>query len=164
MLDVLAHDTNVWVLISFVIFLFIVMKAGKGAVAGMLDARIEKIKADLENAENLHVEAQELLAQYQRKHKNAVKEAEKIIANAEEYAAQIRKQANAELKETMGRKEKQLAERLERMKDAAIADIQSYAAEISIDATREIILKEFSKKDDQALLDEEIKKVSSSLH
>lgn len=164
MLETLAHDTNIWIIFSFVIFAFIVTKAAKAALANVVDARIEKIKRELEEAENLHTEAQELLAQYQRKHANAVKEAEEIIENAELYATKIRKQAKKELKENIERRESQLAERIERMKDNAIVEIQRYAADVAIDATREIIMKDFDKKMDKALISESVKNLKNNLH
>lgn len=164
MLETLAHDTNIWIIFSFVIFAFIVIKAAKAALANVVDARIEKIKRELEEAENLHTEAQELLAQYQRKHANAVKEAEEIIENAELYATKIRKQAKKELKENIERRESQLAERIERMKDNAIVEIQRYAADVAIDATREIIMKDFDKKMDKALISESVKNLKNNLH
>ena len=133
-------------------------------MSSVVDAKIGSIKADLASAENLHVEAQELLAQYQRKHTNAVKEADEIIANAEVYAAKIRKQAKKELRENLDRREAQLSDRLDRMKDAAIVEIQRYAADISIEATREIIVKEFDKKADKALTDGSIKSISDQVH
>ena len=164
MLDVLSHDTNVWVLFSFIIFFMIVVKAAKGFFENVLDARIEEIKQELQTAENLHVEAQELLAQYQRKHTNAVKESEEIIANAEKYADKIRKQAKKDQREAMDRREAQLAERLERMKENAIVEIQRYAADIAVEATREIIVTEFDKKADKAFTDTTVKELKSQIH
>ena len=164
MLETLAHDANPWVLFSFIIFMVILMKAGKAAVVDMVDGRIEKIKRELEEAENLHTEAQELLAQYQRKHANAVKESEEIIENAEMYATKIRKQAKKELKENLARRETQLEERIERMKENAIAEIQRYAADIAIDATREIITENFDKKLDKAFISDSIKDLDKHVH
>lgn len=162
MIDILSHDTNVWMVFSFAIFFLILVKAGKAAMINVVDKRIEDIKSELQSAENLHVEAQELLAQYQRKHTNAVKEADEIIANAETYAAKIRKQAKKELRENLDRREITLANRLERMKSAAINDIQRYAADLSIEATREIIIREFDQKADKALVDTSIKAVKAA--
>jgi F-type H+-transporting ATPase subunit b len=163
-LNILSHDTNVWVLFSFVIFAYILFKGLKGFFADVLDVRIEQIKNELKTAENLHVEAQELLAQYQRKHTNAVKEAEEIIANAELYAAKIRKQAKEEQREAMDRREAQLADRLERMKENAIVEIQRHAAEIAVEATREIISREFDKKADKNFTDQALKEIKSQVH
>ena len=161
MMDMLAHNTDIWVFVSFVIFLTIAVKAGKGAITEMIDARIAGIEKELIDAENLHTEAQQLLAQYQRKHKNALAESEEIIANAEKYAAEIRKAAKQELTDTTKRREAQLEDRIARMKDAAIADIQAYAAEIAIDATREIIAKEFDTKAEQAFTNDAITSIGS---
>lgn len=164
MLDILSHDTNAWMVVAFAIFLFIVVKAAAGALNSVVDVKIQGIKDDIENADRLHTEAQELLAQYQRKHANAVQEADEIIDNAEKYAAKIRKEAKKDLKERFLRREQQLAERLERMKEDALVEIQRYAAEVAIDATREIIVEKFDKKSDKALLDGSIETVSKQIH
>ncbi len=162
MLEILSHDTNIWVLCSFVIFAFILIKAGKSAMVTVVDTKIEKIKRELEEAENLHTEAQELLAQYQRKHANAVKESEKIIENAETYANKIRKQAKKELKENIIRREQQLEERIGRMKSNALLDIKRNAANIAIAAAREVITAGYTKKLDKTIVDETIKNVRTT--
>lgn len=154
MLDALAHDTNLWMVASFVIFLYILVKAAKSALSSVVDTRIEKIKRELQESENLHTEAQELLAQYKRKHANALKEAKEIINNAELYATKIRKQAKKDLKENMTRREEQLQERIDLLKDNALLDIQRHAADIAIDVTREILLKNLDKKTDKTLIEE----------
>lgn len=164
MLEALSYDTSLWHAISFAFFVLILIKGGKIALSSVVDAKIEHIKNSLIEAEALHVEAQELLAQYQRKHTNAVKEANEIIANAEMYVAKIRKLAKKELRENLDRREAQLTERLERMKDSAIVEIQRYAADISIEATRTIVIQEFDTKADKALTDGEIKSLGSQLH
>lgn len=153
MIETLATDTNIWMVFSFIIFMFILIKAAKSVLANVVDGRIEKIKRELKEAENLHTEAQELLAQYKRKHANALKESEEIIENAEQYATKIRKQAKKEIRENLDRREEQLADRIALMKENAIVEIQRYAADMAIDATRDIIAKNMSKKIDKALID-----------
>lgn len=162
MMELLA-DATVWLLISFIIFTVILWRAGKSAVVSMLDDRISTIQKDIETAENLRTEAQELLAQYQRKHRNAVKDAEKIIANAESHAEEIRKQADKELKELMARRKKQLEERLANMEKNAAAQIQKYAADLAIKATKEIIANQLDKKSNENLVDQAIKDVGKNI-
>ena len=72
----LLHDASLWLLLSFIIFAGVVFKFGKGALLKMLDDRITGIREEIETAENLRVEAKEMLAQYQRKHKDATKDVE----------------------------------------------------------------------------------------
>jgi F-type H+-transporting ATPase subunit b len=157
------QDTNNWVLISFVIFAFIFMKHGKGALLGKLDARIAEIRKEIETAESLRIEAQELLAQYQRKQRDAAREAEAIVAHARDSAAQIRREAQAELKETIDRREAQLQDRLKRMEEKAINDIRAYAAELAVRATREIIVTEMDENTNAGMVDNSIKAVAGKL-
>lgn len=160
----LLGDTNVWLGASFLIFLFIVWKMGKDAFLRMVDAKIEKIRSEIATAESLRIESQELLAQYERKHRDAVQEAETIIKNAQKSAQQIKAQAEKDLDETMARREKQLAERLERMQQNAIAEIQQHAANLAIQATKEIIIDNMDKKVSEKLIDQSIKDVSGQIN
>lgn len=162
-MDILS-DSTIWLLISFIIFAVILWRKGRGAVLAILDKRIETIRQDIQTAENLRVESQELLAQYQRKHRDAVKDAEAIIATAEKNAEEIRKNAERDLKEMMTRREKQLKERLGRMEQSAIAEIQKYAADLAIEATTEIIASSLDKKSNEKLVNQAIEDVSGNIH
>lgn len=147
----LLQDTNVWVLLSFLIFAFVMYKFGVGKFLGLLDSRIEEIKTEIDTAENLRVEAQELLAQYQRKQRDAETEAAQIVANAKEHAKKISDQAKAELEESMNRRETQLKDRLARMEAQAMQDIKAHAARLAVEATKEIIATHLEK--DKSLRD-----------
>lgn len=160
----LLTDSHVWFVISFLVFLGVAWKLGRGAVLAVLDGKIEAIKKDIETAENLRVEAQELLAQYQRKQRDALKDAEEIIENARKHSEENRKAAEAELEETMARREQQLKERLVRMEQAAIQEIKSYAAELALSATTQIITDKLDKKTNEKLVDQAIKDVGNNIH
>jgi F-type H+-transporting ATPase subunit b len=156
-------DTSIWYAISFVTFIFILVKFGGKSFIGFLDMRIADIRKDIETAETLRIEAQELLAQYQRKQKDAEKEADAIIQNAKEHAKQIQKDATAELKAISARKETQLKERLKRMEEDARQDIRAYAAELAVQATTEIVNDNIDKKTGAALVDQSIDNITARL-
>jgi F-type H+-transporting ATPase subunit b len=158
------YDTAFWYLVSFLGFAAIIWKYGKPALMNYIDNRIEEIREEIATAENLRVEAQSMLAQYQRKHKDAVKDADQILATAKKQAAEIQKQAEKELDETIARREKQLSERLERMEENAKEEIRQYAASLAITATGEIISKTLDKKANEKLVDAAIKGVSENIH
>ncbi len=160
----LLEDSTAWLALSFIIFLFILVRMGRKAFIGLLDGRIASVREEIKTAENLRVEAQELLAQYQRKHRDAVKDSQEIIANAEKRAAEITKAAEADLAETSKRREKQLKERLDRLEQSAIGEIQKYAAELSIKATTEIIASQLDKKSNAKLVDQAIKDIPQNIH
>lgn len=158
----LQEATN-WVLISFVIFAIGFWKFGLKLLLGKLDSRIAEIRKEIETAESLRIEAQELLAQYQRKQRDAAREAETIIESAQKHAAEIQKQAESELNEMVARKESQLKDRLKRMEDVAIQDIKAYAAELSVKATAEIIAKQMDQATNDRLVDQSIKTIAAQL-
>lgn len=148
----LFDSTYNWYIFSFVIFMVIALKFGKDAILSMIDEKIEKIKHDLQEAENLHTEAQEMLAQYQRKHRDALQEAEQIIETAKDHADMQMKQADADLKALMKRREAQLDERIRNMEENAKDEIRTYAADLSINAASEIIREKMDKKTGEALI------------
>lgn len=160
----LLEDSHIWLIFSFLIFCFILVKYGKKALTGVLDSRIDEIKKELEVSENLRVEAQELLAQYQRKQRDAEKEAEQIIAKAEHNVLQIRKKAEEDLAETLKRREQQLKDRLQQMEENAIQDIREHAATLAVEATAQIIMEKLGKKESDKLFDSSMKQAAQNLH
>lgn len=159
----LLADTHIWVLISFVLFAAIAFRFGKDKVLAKLDARIDAIRDEIKTAENLRIEAQELLAQYQRKQRDAAHEAEQIVSSAKAAADMIRKDAEKDLQDMMTRKEAQLAERLKRMEESARAEIRAYAAELAVKATAEIITSKLDQAANDRLIDASIKSVAGQL-
>ena len=162
-MDILL-DGYTWYTISFVIFAAIVYKFGAPALSAMLDARIAEIKKELEQSESLRIEAQEMLAQYQRKHRDAVQESEKIIQTARENAEKFRAKAEKDLEELMTRREQQLEERLQRMEQNAINEIKAYAADLAMNAASQIVIDKLDKKTDAKLVDESIAGIDSNIH
>lgn len=160
----MVQSTDFWISLSFVIFLFVLWKFGKDAVLGMIDNKIDGIKKDIETAETLRIEAQELLAQYQRKHKDSIKEAEAIIKSAEERVTEIRRNADQEINDMISIREKQLQDRLQRMEESAIEDIRKYAADLTVRATARIIEDQLDSKTDEKLIKETSQKIGASFH
>ena len=159
----LFQDTNFWVLISFAIFVGFAFKAMRDGLLGKIDGRIEEIKKEIDTAESLRVEAQGLMAQYQRKLRDAQKEAEEIVQSAKAHAAEIKKEAEKDLDEAAKRREEQLQARLKRMEDNAVQEIKAHAAQLAVEATKEIIIKNMDKATNDRLVDQSIKDVSQAL-
>lgn len=157
-------DSYFWVVLSFGIFCFILWKFGLGAFLNIVDTRIADIRKEIQTAEDLRVEAQELLAQYQRKHKDALKEAEGIIKDAEKQAVDIRKKADQDLQDSIARREKQLMQRLKLMEQSAMGEIREHAASLAMEATTAIIAQNLDKKNGERLIKESIKALPEDLH
>src|SRR5579871_2667172 len=106
------HDAEFWVLVAFVIAIAFLVYKARGTITGGLDARAAKIKADLDEARRLRDEAQKALAEYQRKQRDALKEAEAIVAHAKEEAQRFAAQAAKDLDAAVERRRRLAVEKI----------------------------------------------------
>jgi len=158
-------DAHNWVLVSCIIFLYVLVKYAKDTIVGGLDARTERIRNELAEAERLRTEAQELLAQYQRKHRDAMKDAEEIIAHARETSERLTDEAKADIEETINRRETQLEDKISRAEASAMQEIRDRAAELAIAAAEKLIMDNLSAKDGHSkMIDESIKQMGGKFH
>ena len=158
----LLQDSYFWVLISTIIFVIVAIKKGLPSILHILDSRSERIRKELDEAERLRVEAQEVLADYQRKSRDAMKTADEIIEAASGRAAQLEKDMLAQMNEDLARKEKQLVERIERAEAAAIQEIRNKAADIATSAVKSILSTELDNKD-KGLIDDAIENLPKKI-
>jgi len=160
----LLHDTNFWVAVSFVIFMIVAWKFGKDTAMNGLDSNIDAIKTELNQAEQIRVDAQELLAEYQRKHKDAMSEADRIIADAKKHAEDIREKAESDMERANARRETQLDEKLNRLEQQATQDIQSYTAQIAVNAARDLLKDKIDDKTDKTIIANVATDISKSIN
>jgi F-type H+-transporting ATPase subunit b len=133
-------EAEFWVAAAFVIFLAVLgyFQVHK-LLLNSIDARRERIQAELNEAQRLKDEAQALLAQYRRKQEEAEAEAQAIVANANSEAERLAAEAHTKLEEFIARRT-QLAESKIAQADAqALADVRASAAEAAVAAAGTIL-------------------------
>ena len=158
------HDPTFWVLVAFVIFVAAFGRMIARGIAQGLDKRADKIRADLDEAEQLREEAQDLLAGYQRKQRNAIKEAEAIIAHAKEEQERILQHGKERIEESLARREQLAMERIARAEAQAIADVKLRTIDVAIEATRAYIAGALKGAKADALIEAAIKDLPGKLH
>ena len=157
-------DPTFWVLVAFVIFVLAIFRPlGRGLTAA-LDKRAGQIKNDLDEAERLRIEAQDLLASYQRRQRDAVEEAENIVNQAREEADRMRARAAQELERSVERREQQALDRIAQAETQATADVRSLAVDVALDATRRLLEDELSAEKADAMVDEAIGDLPGKIH
>lgn len=159
----LLQDTHFWVLVSTVVFVGIAFVKGKAPILKLLDDRTARIKAELEEAERLRIEAQDLLSDCQKKHRDALQTSQKILDNAREQAERIRKDAEAKLAESLKRREEQLLARIARAEETAVAEIRNQAADLAARAAESLLADTLQKRGGK-LVDEAIAEIPSRLN
>ena len=159
------QDPTFWVLVAFIGFVgVLVYFKVPGMVTKGLDARAEKIKADLEDADALLKEAQDLLASYQKKQREAADEAQEIKARAKEEGKRIVENGRAQLEDSLQRREKLAMDRITQAEASALDEIRARTVDIALDATRDLLANNLSDHKANAMLDDAIKELPGRLN
>jgi F-type H+-transporting ATPase subunit b len=158
------HEPEFWVAVAFVIFVGLAGKKIFDALARMLDERGAKIRAELEEAERLRAEAEKLLADYQRKQREALKDAEAILGAARDEAARLRKEAAASLEAHLKRRERAAVEQIAQAEAHAVAEVRNQAIELAVGAAKLALVESLDAKRAGALIDQSLVELEKRLH
>jgi F-type H+-transporting ATPase subunit b len=164
MIRELFHDPELAVAIAFVIAIVVVSKKVWLALSGLLDERAAKIKAELDEAQRLKDDAQKMLGQFQRKQRDALQEAEAIVAHAREESQRYAERAQRELEAAIERRERLAAERVALAEAKAIAEVRNTAVDIAISAARRVIAERLGDAQRNSLVDQAIAELPQRLN
>ena len=154
-----------WVAVAFVAFLLILAYYKVPAlIAKALDDRAGAIRKELDEARRLREEAQSLLADYQRKHRNAGQEAEAIIEQARREAEAFSAETRKALGETVERRRRQAEDKIARAEAQAVEDVRAAAVDMAIAAAEKILREKAAGPGGAALIDESIRTIKSRLN
>ncbi len=156
-------DPALWVAVAFFGFVALLIHYKVPAkMAAALDDRADQIKSELDEAKKLREDAQTLLAEYQRKQRDAEAEAEEIIIQAQKEADALAVETEEKLAEQLERRTRQAEEKIARAEQQAINEVQSTAAEMSIKAAEHIMRKSVTGKKADGLIEEAIEAISGN--
>ena len=136
---------DISVAIAFVIFVVLVAWKGTKKLTAGLDQRADAIRKQLDETQNLREEAQAALASYQRQQRDALAEADEIVAQAKADAERLKVQAENVLTATIKRREEQAVERIAQAEAIAIKDVRDQAIELAIGVATKIITEKMTK-------------------
>ena len=158
-------DATFWVGAAFVLFVgILVYLKVPGMLTGALDERAKKISDDLDQARELREEAQVLLATYQRKQRDALKEAEEIIAHAKEEAMREAEQAEKKLEEAIARRQQAALNKIALAEAQAENEVRDTAIEIAIAAATAVVAQQVLGDRADALVDTAIQELRRHLN
>ena len=158
-------DATFWVGAAFVLFVGILFYLKvPGMLTSALDERAKKISNDLDQARELREEAQVLLATYQRKQRDALKEAEEIIAHAKEEAMREAEQAEKKLEEAVARRQQAALNKIALAEAQAENEVRDTAIEIAIAAATAVVAQQVHGDRADALVDTAIQDLRRHLN
>ena len=159
------NDTDIVVAIAFVIFIGILIYFGVPRIVGnILDARADKIKAEIDEAASLREEARSLLASYERKQKDVQAQADRIVATAREEAESAAVRAKEDIERSIARRLKAAEDQILSAEASATKEVRDRAVAVAISAARETIARNLAAKDAGSLIDTAIDEIGAKLH
>ena len=154
-----------WVAVAFVIFCGVLFYLGvHKKVAEALDQRSARIKAELDDARRLRDEAAQLLAEYQRKQRDAENEAAGIIAGAKAEAERLAAEARTKMEEFVARRTSMAEPKINQAEAQALADVRAAAAEAAVAAAEKILAQTVKGKVADDLIAQGISDASKKLN
>ena len=154
-----------WVAVSFAAFLAIVAYYKVPAlIAKALDDRADAIRKELDEARRLRQEAQDLLADYQNRHRNVGQEADAIVDQAKHEAAAFAHETRETLKEQLERRTKLAEDKIARSEAQAMDDVRASAVEVALAAAEKILREKMTGAGGSAVLDQSIRDLKGRLN
>jgi len=132
-------------------------------IALKLDSRAKKIKEDLDEAEALVREAQDLLAACQKKQRDAGNEAGAMALNAQKEAENILENGRKRLEDNLNRRQDLVIARIQQAETTALEKIKLRTADIAIDAAHRILKKSLLNDKIDEMTNQSIKDLSKHL-
>ena len=159
------YEAEFWVAVAFVIFLFALVRLGAHrTVVGALDDRSARIQAELDEARRLRTEAQALLAEYQRRQKEAEQEAQALIRSAEAEGERLQAEARTKVEEFVARRTKMAENKIAQAEAQAVAEVRSSATEAAIAAAEKILSSTVKGDVADALISDGIRDLQTKLN
>ncbi len=149
-------DPSFWVFVALVVFLGLAGWKGLRPIINALDARAERIRQSLEEAQALREEAQRTLADYKRKQREALKDAQDILAHAESEAKRIREEGRKDIEAALQRREALAMEKIAQAEAKALQEVRAQAVDLAIAATAELLKSKIDQPRAEQLIGETI--------
>lgn len=160
----MLQDPTFWVAVAFLVFAILAARPVSRALAAALDARSARIRTELEEAQALREEAQKTVAEFKRKQRDALKEAEQILDHAKIEATRLRERAERDLKAALERREQAALDKIAQAEAQALQEVRDQAIEVALVATAKLISENLGPERSGAMIDQAIRDLSGRLH
>ncbi|WP_311029498.1 F0F1 ATP synthase subunit B [Mesorhizobium koreense] len=156
---------TLWALIGLIIFLGICLYIKAPAMlAKSLDERAKRISDELDEAKRLRDEAKALLAEYQKKRKDAETEAADILTAAKREAELFVEDAKAKAEDYVARRTASAEQKIAQAERDAVNEVRSLAADIAVEAARRTIAAKVDAKTTASLFESSLQALKSKLN
>jgi len=159
----ILDDATIWVAISFFIFLVLIFKPIKSQISSALDQKINELKSQITEAENLKKEAEDLLILQQKKLSENEEKIKKLKKETDNQVLKINESVDKEFKISSERRSKAFQTGLKQIEDKIRNDLKREILQKTVVFTELRIKKELKKKHNSSFIEESLKKLSDHI-
>jgi len=160
-----ALDETFFAFVALLIFLgLIVYVKVPGMMAKSLDDRADQIRNELAEAKRLREEAQHLLAEYQRKRKEAEADAANIVAAAEREAQMLTSEARKKTEEFVANRTALSEQKIKQAEADAMKAVRSDAVDLAIAAAESVLAQKTGGSVKSGLFNDAVNEVKTRLN
>src|ERR1700691_676035 len=152
----------IWTIVVFAISLFILRKAVFPVIGEALDKRAKMIDGDIDAAEQTRKDADELLAEYRERLKEARAQSEEIVQRARQTAESHEHEARDRGQEILAEAAKRAERDIDAATKRALDDIRREVADLTIMATEKVTRKSLDDADQRRLVEEALSELDFS--
>jgi F-type H+-transporting ATPase subunit b len=134
-------ETNelIWGGLAFLVLLGLMWKFGLPPVRKMLKDREDRIRTDLERAEEAKVEAEGVLEDYRRQLAEARNEASQIVEASREQAEEVRRELIAKAEQDAAEIRQRASEDARLAGDRAMGELRASVTQLSIELAEKVV-------------------------
>jgi F-type H+-transporting ATPase subunit b len=156
-----ATDELVWGSISFAVLLFLLYKYAYPPVKQSMEARTERIRAELQAADTAKAEAQGVLDEYRAQLNDAKAEAGRIIEEARQAADAIKRDQEVRLQSELAELRQRAVADIEAAKANAMSDLRGEVALLAIGAAETVVQHNLDSATQTQLVEDYINQVAA---
>jgi len=156
-----ATNEIVWGAISFVLLFGVLGKFAYPAIKKSIEERTEKIRNSLDDAEKAKVDAEGVLAEYNRQLADARAESARIIEEARTQAEQVRRDLIAKAEADATELRQRTAEQAAAERDRVMGELQGQVAALAIELAEKVVESNLDRDANTRLIENYISSVGS---
>ena len=157
-------DATFWVAVSFFIFIGILIYFKiPDKISNTLNASINIIKGDIDDAEKLKDESKYILSEYEKKISNVKAEVTLMLNAATDEAKKHVLKTNEELHGQMESRKKSTEDRIKQMKNQTLKDIKNASVKIAISSVGSLLKNSLDKNKLNKLFKTSVEETKSAL-
>jgi F-type H+-transporting ATPase subunit b len=158
-----APGLMIWTLVCFGLTFFVLRRYAFGPVQAAIDARRDRIREAIDEADKARAEARKLLEEHRALIQSARGDAEKILSEARRVGESQQERMREELEAERQRRLEETAKQIESETRRALEQIRAEVAELTLLATTKVTGKVLTDEDHRRVIDEAIGELDFSV-